>query len=87
MSKYGPGMLAAHEKFLDWFKKSAADPIKTAIQNPTEVTGDLIGNKIADNITTKSSHSNSDTDSQLKEISRNITMEYQWYMKKKEFCR
>ena len=37
-------MLAAHQKFLDWFKKSAADPIKTAIQNPTEVTGDLIGN-------------------------------------------
>ena len=44
VSKCCPGMLAAHQKFLDWFKKSAADPIKTAIQNPTEVTGDLIGN-------------------------------------------
>ena len=47
-NKYG-------QKLLDSAKKSATDTIKTAservIQKTAEATGDLIGNKIADNIT------------------------------------
>ena len=47
-NKYG-------QKFLDSAKKSTTDAIKTtskrAIQKTTEATGDLVGNKIADKIT------------------------------------
>ena len=47
-NKYG-------KKLVDTAKKSATDAIKTAskraIQKTTEATGDLIGNKIADKIT------------------------------------
>ena len=47
-TKYG-------QKLLDSTKKSTTDAIKTAsrraIQKTVEATGDLIGNKIADNIT------------------------------------
>ena len=47
-NKYG-------QKFLDSAKKSTTDAIKTtskkAIQKIAETTGDLIGNKIADKIT------------------------------------
>ena len=47
-NKYG-------QKFLDSAKKSTSDAIKTAsksvIQKTAEATGDLIGNKIADKIT------------------------------------
>ena len=47
-NKYG-------QKLLDSAKKSLTDVIKTAskraIQKTAEATGDLIGNKIADNIT------------------------------------
>ena len=47
------------QKLLDSAKKSTADAIKTAsrraIQKTTEATGDLIGNKIADEITKQSS--------------------------------
>ena len=43
------------QKLLDSAKKSTTDAIKTAskkvIQNTAEATGDLIGNKIADKIT------------------------------------
>ena len=43
------------QKFLDSAKNSAADSIKTAskraIQNTAETTSDLIGNKLADKIT------------------------------------
>ena len=50
-NKYG-------QKFLDGAKKSKADAIKTtskrAIQKTAEATGDLIGNKIADKITSVS---------------------------------
>ena len=50
-NKYG-------QKLLDIAKKSAADAIKTAatrpIQKRAEVTGDLIDNKIADEITSVS---------------------------------
>ena len=50
-NKYG-------QKIIDSAKKSTADAIKTAsksaIQKTTEATGDLIGNKIADKITSVS---------------------------------
>ena len=54
-NKYG-------QKFLDSAKKSNTDAIKTdskrAIQKPAKATGDLIGNKIADKITSVSKNSN-----------------------------
>ena len=53
-SKCGPGMLAARLKLLDHAKKSATDALKTSskrvIQKIAEATGDLIGNKIANQI-------------------------------------
>ena len=53
--KYSPGMLAMRQKLLDHAKKSAADALKTSskivAQKTAEKKGDLIGNKIADNIT------------------------------------
>ena len=56
-SKYG-------QKMFDTAKKSTADAIKTAskiaIQKTLEATGDLIGNKIADKITSISKKSNKD---------------------------
>ena len=49
------------QKLLDTAKKSTTDAIKTpskrAIQKTAEATGDLIGNKIADKITTVSKKS------------------------------
>ena len=46
------------QKLFDCAKKSATDAIKTvskgAIQKTAEATGDLIGNKIADKITSTS---------------------------------
>ena len=46
------------QKLVDTAKKSATDTIKTAskraIQKTAEATGDLIGNKIADKITSAS---------------------------------
>ena len=61
-SKYG-------QKLLDSAKKYIADAIKTAskraIQKTPEATGDLIGNKIADKITSaskKSSNNNNNDD-------------------------
>ena len=56
-NKYG-------EKLLNNAKKSTTDAIKTAseraIQKVAEATGDLIGNKIADKITSVSKKSNDD---------------------------
>ena len=49
-SKYG-------QKLFDSAKKST-DAIKTAIQKTAEATGDLIGNKIADKVTSVSKKSN-----------------------------
>ena len=53
-NKYG-------KKLVDAAKKSATDAIKTAseraIQKTAEVTGDLVGNKIADKITNVSKKS------------------------------
>ena len=58
-SKYG-------QKPLDSAKKSTTDAIKTAskraIQKTTEVTGDLIGNKIPDKITSVSKKPNNNND-------------------------
>ena len=70
--KYGP-------KLLDNAKKSTMDAVKTAskraIQKPVEATGDLIGNKIADKITSvskkksaKELHSNDETKKEDVEI-------------------
>ena len=57
------------EKLLDSAKKSTTDAIQTAskraIQKTAEATGDLIGNKIADKITSvskKKSNNNNDAD-------------------------
>ena len=53
-TKYG-------KKLVDTAKKSATDAVKTAskraIQKPADATGDLIGNKIADKITSLSEKS------------------------------
>ena len=64
-NKYG-------KKIVDTAKKSAADAIKTAservIQKTAEATGDLIGNKIADKITSvskKKSNNNNNNDAEL----------------------
>ena len=61
-NKYG-------QKLLDSAKKSTTDAIKTAIQKTAEASGDLIGNKFADKITTvskkkstKELHKNDDDD-------------------------
>ena len=62
-NKYG-------KKLLDTAKKSTADAIKTAskraIQETAEATGDLIGNKIEDKITSvskkKSNNNNNDVE-------------------------
>ena len=53
-SKYG-------QKLFDSAKKST-DAIKTAIQKTAEATGDLIGNKIADKITSISKKSSNNND-------------------------
>ena len=70
--KYSPGMLAMHQKLLDHAKKSATDALKTSskrvIQKTEEVTGDLIGNKIADKITKVSKNLETVTNETDKEI-------------------
>ena len=66
-NKYG-------KKLIDTTKKSATDPIKTAskraIQITAEATGDLIGNKIGDKITSvskkKSNNNNNHDDDDVK---------------------
>ena len=49
------------QKLLDSAKKSTTDALKTgskrAIKKPAGATGDLIGNKVADKITSFSKHS------------------------------
>ena len=53
--KYSPGMLAMRQKRLDHAKQSATDAFKSAskraIQESTEATGDLTGNKLRNRIT------------------------------------
>ena len=57
------------QKRLDCAKKSTTDAIKTAskraIQKIVEVTGDLIGNKIADKITSVSKKSSAENSMEL----------------------
>ena len=70
-NKYG-------QKLLDSAKKSATDAIKTAskiaIQNTAEATGDLIGNKSADKITsvskqsTKKLYNNDETEEDVERV-------------------
>ena len=52
------------QKLVDTAKKSATDAIKTpskrAIQTTAEATGDLVGNKIADKITSASKQSHNE---------------------------
>ena len=69
-NKYG-------QKLLDSAKKSTTDVIKTAskkvIQKTAEATGDLIGNKIADKITSVSMelHSKKSNNNNINNISNN----------------
>ena len=69
-NKYG-------QNFLDSAKKSTTDVIKTAskkvIQKTAEATGDLIGNKIADKITSVSMelHSKKSNNNNINNISNN----------------
>ena len=57
------------QKLLDSAKKSTTDAIKTAskraIQKTAEATSDLIGNKIADKITSASKKSNSNNNNNV----------------------
>ena len=66
-------------KIVNTAKKSATDAIKTAskraIQNTAEATGDLIGNKIADEITAKPSPKD------VKSASKNLIMKKYSQMK------
>ena len=59
--KYGPGMLAMRQKFLDHAKQSVTDALNTSskrvIQKTAAATADLIGNKIANRITKVSKYS------------------------------
>ena len=84
-NKYG-------QKLLDTTKKSTTDVIKTAskraIQKTAEATGDLIGHKIADKITsvskkksTKELHNNDETKEEDVEIT---THKKDIYLQKKE---
>ena len=80
------------QKLLDSAKKSTTDAIKTAskraIQKTAEETGDLIGNKVNDEITNASKKSlsrsqNDDANSEIKEpkkihISRRKKTNYRW---------
>ena len=74
-NKYG-------QKLLDSAKKSTTDAIKTAskmaIQKIAEATGDLIGNKIADRITSVSKESSKETQNDEIEASKKDT-----YLQKK----
>ena len=69
-NKYG-------QKLLDSAKKSTTDTIKTAsksaLQKNAEATGDLIGNKIADKITSVSMelHSKKSNNNNINNISNN----------------
>ena len=76
------------KNFLIVLKKSTTDNIKTAskrvIQKTAEATGDLIGNKIADKITSvskkKSNNNNNDDDDENVEL----TTHKKTYLQKKD---
>ena len=72
-------------KPLDSVKKSTTDAIKTAskraIQKTAEATGDLIGNKIADKITSVSKKSNNNNNNEHVELTNH---KKDAYLQKKE---
>ena len=74
------------KKLLDSAKKSKADAIKTAskraIQKAAEANGDLIGNKIADKITSFSKKSNNNNNNN-KDVEL-ATHKKDTYLQKKE---
>ena len=74
--KYSPGMLAAHQKFLDHAKQAAIYAPKTAskrtIKKTAGATDDLTGNEIVNKITMNSLQNNSSRDSQTEEKSIEI---------------
>ena len=79
------------QKLLDSAKKSATDAIKTAsnraIQIAAKATGDLIGNKIADKITSASKKSLNKLQNNKKEVGRvspKNTPEKDIYLQKKD---
>ena len=83
-NKYG-------QKLLDSAKKSLTDVIKTAskraIQKTAEATGDLIGNKIADNMTSvskKNSAKKLHNNDQTKEENVEITTHQKRYISPEE---
>ena len=76
-SKYG-------QKLFDSAKKST-DAIKTAIQKTAEATGDLIGNKIADKITSiseKPSNNNNNNNNNSDDVE--LTNHEKRYIQKKD---
>ena len=77
------------QKFFDTAKKSTTDAIKTAskraIQKTAEASGDLIGNKIADKITSISNKSNKELpNNDEKEEDIEITTRKKRYHQKKD---
>ena len=75
------------KKLLDSAKKSKADAIKTAskraIQKAAEANDDLIGNKIADKITSFSKKSNNDNNNNNEDVEL-ATHKKDTYIQKKE---
>ena len=80
-NKYG-------QKLLDSAKKSTADAIKTAskraIQKTTEATGDLIGNKIADKITSVSKKKSNDNNNNINDDDVELTTHKKRYISPEE---
>ena len=76
------------KKLLDSAKKSKTDAIKTAskraIQKAAEATGDLIGNKIADKITSFSKKSNNNNNNNNNEDAELATHKKDTYLQKKD---
>ena len=76
------------KKLLDSAKKSKADAIKTAskraIQKAAEANGDLIGNKIADKITSFSKKSNNNNNNNNNKDVELATHKKDTYLQKKE---
>ena len=74
------------QKLVDTAKKSATDAIKTAskraIQKTAEATGDLVGNKVADMITSPSKKSHNE-EIQSNEVNNGISKERYISQKKK----
>ena len=76
------------KNFLKKLKKSTTDAIKTAskraIQKTAEATGYLIGNKIADKITSVSKKSSTDLHSKNDDVNSEIEAQKKRYMSPEE---